>query len=377
MKQEVAWTDKRDLASAVRDLSSQITDKSSKVNLVLFFAGSCYDFKALSKAIKDMFPASEVAGCTTSGEIGEKGFTKNSIILTTMSDSQVRVKGVLVHDGDKYPITEKDNIVSAMRACGISPGGVHRDSFAITLVNGLHNLEEVLMSMLYSIIGDEHFQIIGGTAGDDLKFADTFVSLNGETINNGGVFVFVKTSKKFAIVKENIFEPSGRRLIITKTDSTGHKLIEFNGRPAGAEYAKVAGGTERDFGNTSLMNPCGRLFGDNIYIASIASANPDRSFNMYCRVMPNTKIDVMKLGPVKDIMKETVETLQNEVPKAGYVLFINCILRTLMFEKTDDGSFLAKLYKEKYGKFAGFSSYGEQINRISSNQTLVVLAMES
>lgn len=377
MKQEIAWTNKTDVATAVNDLASQIRNKSADVNLVMFFAGSCYDFTELSKGIKELFPASEVVGCSTSGELGPNGFTKNSITLTTMSDSGVRVKGVLIPDATKYPIALKDNILAAMKSCGITPGGRHSDSFAITFANGLCNIEEVLASLLFSVVEDDDFRVIGGSAGDDLKFVDTFVSLNGEVVDNGGAYIFVKTNKKFTILKENIFRPTGRKLTVTKADTDKRLLIELDGSPAVSEYSKKIGANaSTDLGAASLMNPLGRLFGNDIYIASFAGVNPDKTFSMYCRLTPNTKVDVMEVGDVKAIMNETANRLVADVPRPGFIFVVNCILRTLKFESTDEGRYLANLYQTRFGKFAGYSSYGEQIDRISSNQTLVVLAME-
>lgn len=376
MKQEVAWSNRSDAKSALSDLASQINDKSARVNLVMFFAASCFDFAELSTGIKEMFPSSVVVGCTTSGEVGEKGFTKNSVLLTTMSDPGVRVRGILIPDADRYPIAMQDEIVATMQSCGIAQGGTHPDSFAITFVDGLVNVEEIMASLLYATVQDDDFQVIGGTAGDDLKFKVTYVSLNGEVTANGGVFVFVKTSKKFTIVKENIFKPTGRKLHVTGTDESGRGLLELDGEPAASKYAETVGVPESKIGDVSLLNPLGRLFGNDIYIASIASSNPDKTFTMYCRVMPGTKIDVMEVGDVKALMDETVDRILEDIPRPGFVFLVNCILRTLKFENCDEGRYLTGLYKKKFDKFAGYSSYGEQINRISSNQTLVVLAME-
>lgn len=124
------------------------------------------------------------------------------------------------------------------------------------------------------------------------------------------------------------------------------------------------------------MNPLGRMFGDNIFISSIAGVNPDHSFNMYCRCMPNTKVDIMEIGDVKAIMDMTCDAIEANIPNPGFVFFINCILRTLAFETNDQGRYLVDLYQRRFRKVAGFSSYGEQIGKVNSNQTLVVLAME-
>lgn len=378
MKQEIAWTGSSNLEVAVTELFNQLHEKPSQVNLVMFFASVIYDFKELSEKIKEHFPASEVVGCSTSGEISENGFTKRGIVLTTMSCNQTKVKGVLVRAGAKFPMIEKENILSAMEECSILTGKEisHKDSFAITFINGLCNAEECILSLLYAVVGDPRFQVLGGSAGDDLKFQTTYVSLNGETITDGGVIVFVKTSKKFTIQKENIFKPSGRKVVLTGVDTASRKLVSINHRPAASEYASVVGISEARIGDASLMNPLGRMFGDNIFISSIAGVNPDHTLNMYCRVMPNTKVDIMQIGDVKSIMDATCDTIQSLIPKTGFVFLVNCILRTLAFENNDQGAYLVNLYQQRFNKVAGFSSYGEQIGKVNSNQTLVVLAME-
>lgn len=95
MRQEIAWSNARSENDAVKELMSKI-NVASKPILVMFFASVQYDFELLSKLIKEKFPTSEVVGVSTAGEICDKGFVKNSVLLTTMIDDRTTVKGVLV-----------------------------------------------------------------------------------------------------------------------------------------------------------------------------------------------------------------------------------------------------------------------------------------
>lgn len=377
MKQEIAWTNEVDEQAAVQKLVSQLTLAGRKYNLVMFFASVSYDFAELSKLLKEQFPESEVVGCSTSGEISTHGFTKHSIVLTTMECADTRVKGVLIKGAAKFPMIHKKDILDAMKACNIFPGAKrHDDSFAITFVNGLCNAEERLLSLLYSVVDDSGFQVLGGSAGDDLEFNTTYTSLNGQVVTDGGVVVFVKTTKRFVIEKENIFRRSGKKVKLTKVDTENRKLIEINDVPAATEYSRIVGIPESKIGEASLMHPIGRILGDNTFISSIASVNPDKSFAMYCRVMPNTVVDIMELGDVKKIIDDTCIKTKEAIPQPGFVFFINCILRTLQFDSDKNGDYLVSTYNKHFGKVCGFSSYGEQIHKVNSNQTLVVLAME-
>ena len=269
MRQEIAWSNARDEKDAVNELMGKIKD--SRPILVMFFASVQYDFKLLSKLIKEKFPNSEVVGVSTAGEICDKGFMKNSILLTTMIDDRTTVKGVLIPEGQRFPYIYKEDILSAMRTCGITPGGNHSDSFAISFINGLCNAEECLLSLIHAVVNDDEFKVIGGSAGDDLQFKTTYVSLNGQIVTDGGVFVFVKTKRAFVIEKENIFKPSGRTVKITDVSTRKRIVRTINGKTAASEYARLLNISESEIGNASLMHPIGRIFGENIFISSIAS----------------------------------------------------------------------------------------------------------
>ena len=378
MVQKVAFTSEQNLDQAVEDLVRQMRSANENYNLILFFPSVSYDFELLSKKLANAFPNSEVVGCSTSGEISAHGFTKQSIVMTGLSCNKTSVKGVIVEDADKFPMVYKKHIEEAMRKCGISQNSEtsHKDAFAITFINGLCNAEEALLAVLYAVIGNLNFKVLGGSAGDDLKFDRTFVSLNGKVTSRGGVVVFVKSEKKFTIVKENIFKPSGVTLKLTNVDTKQRKIFEINGQSAASSYAKAVGTTVDKVMDVSLLHPIGRAFGEQIFISSIAGVNADQSFNMYCRVLGNTSVELMEQGDVKAIMNQTVSKIKSEIPNAGFVFFINCILRTLQFDTSDYGKYMTDLYRDNFKNFCGFSSYGEQINRVNSNQTLVVLAME-
>lgn len=100
------------------------------------------------------FCNAEVIGTTTSGEISNSGFTKNSIVLTALSCSRTRFSGIALDGVDKFPIVHKQELEDAARKIGIKCADPmsHKDAFAITFVNGLCNAEEALLSFFYSVI---------------------------------------------------------------------------------------------------------------------------------------------------------------------------------------------------------------------------------
>lgn len=378
MKQEVAFTQKSgDLSLVVEDLCSQLKSPLTQYNAVIFFASSNYDFAALSKVLKEKFMNSEVIGTSTSGEISAHGFTKNSIVLTAFTCPHTRVSGVLIDGVDKFPIIHKGKILDAMHKIGIRENDPesHKTAFAINFVNGLCNAEEAFLSLFYAVVQNEDFVVAGGSAGDDLKFQQTYVSYNGETISDGAAVLFVKTSLKFDIRKENIYRPSGKQLKITKVDTATRRIFQINGAPAATEYAEAIGRTEANVADGILDHPFGRVFGDKVFISSLASFNPDKSINMYCRVLQNSVVDLLEPADFHSITANTCKEIKETIRNPQFVMFINCILRTITFDNKKFFSTFTELYKTNFPVFCGFSSYGEQFGPVNSNQTLVTIVI--
>lgn len=378
MKQEIAWTNRPGVEAAVNDLMRQINKGSRDCRMVLFCASVSYDFYELSARLKNEFPDSEVIGCSTSGEISKNGFTKNSIVLTTMCDPGTNVKAIAIRSCNRYPMIYRKDIIAAMNSCGIKENdpNSHKNAFAMTFVNGLCNAEESLLALLYAVVGNEDFRVIGGSAGDDLRFDTTYTSYNGQVVTDGGIVVFIKTNKKFLIETENIFVPSGRKVTLTSADTLERRIDRIDGSPAAMTYSRALGIPESSIGEASLLHPLGRSFGNDIFITSIASVNPDKSFQMYSRVIPNTMVDIMELADVETIMEDTCRKIQSQIARPGFLFLVNCILRTLQFESTGMCKYMTDTYAAHFADFCGFSSYGEQTNKVNANQTLIVLAME-
>lgn len=373
MKQEVIFSKQADTQSAVQELLSKLKNPPEKYNAVLFFASSDYDFSLLSDLLHKKFSGAEVIGTTTSGEISREGFTSRTIVLSALSCDKTKFSGVIFDGVDKFPIIHKKELEDAAGRIGIRCADPmsHKNAFAITFVNGLCNAEEALLSFFYAVIKNDDFIIAGGSAGDDLKFKKTFVSCNGKIVSDGAAILFVKTPLPFFIQKENIFKPTGKRTKITQADTYIRKIISLDGMNPRKRYAELLGIPEAKAESAALTNPFGRVFGGHTFISSIAGFNKDGTINMYSRVLPNSKVELMELVPIKEKIEESLDSALKEIPHPGCVLLINCILRTIIFQQQEICDQICRLYGSHGLDFAGFSSYGEQIGRINSNQTLV------
>ncbi|WP_296013018.1 FIST N-terminal domain-containing protein [uncultured Treponema sp.] len=373
MKQEIVFSGQADAESAVQELVRKLKNPPERYNAVLFFASSDYDFEILSTLLHEKFSGAQVVGTTTSGEISRQGFTSRSIVLTALSCDRTKFSGVVFDGVDKFPIVHKKELEDAAAKIGIrcADSTSHRNAFAITFVNGLCNAEEALLSFFYAVIKNDDFMIAGGSAGDYLKFKRTFVSCNGKVVSDGAAILFVKTPLPFFIQKENIFKPSGKRTKITQADTYIRKIISLDGINPRRRYAELLGIPESKADSAALTNPFGRVFGGHTFISSIAGFNPDGTINMYSRVLANSTVELMELVPIREKIEESLNSALKEIPHPGCIILVNCILRTIIFQQQGICDQICRLYDSHGLDFAGFSSYGEQIGRINSNQTLV------
>lgn len=379
MVQEIAFSSQTDTDAALQDIFRQFRNSPDSYTAVIFFASVCYDFAELSRKIYGHFPRCQVLGTSTSGEISTNGFSKHSLVVTAITDASTRVSGVLIDNTDQFPIIHRGKIEEAARRVGIAlhRNGANRDCFALTFINGLCNAEEATLALLNAVIGDSEFVIAGGSAGDDLQFKQTYVSCNGETVSHGAAVLFFKTQKKFILKRENIFAPSGRRLQISDVDIETRTVRAINGMSPRKMYAQALGIPESDAANAALAHPVGRAYGDDVFISSIANFNPDGSMGMYCRVLPNSEVELMNPLDAVQIAEDTGNEIRREIAQPGCVILINCILRSIGFEQQHLTEKIAGAWRRHFPAFCGFSSYGEQKDRLNFNQTLLALAIES
>ena len=377
MEQEVVSTRTKNIDSAVNELCGKLHKNLDSYNAVIFLAAIDYDFPLLSKKIKEKFPNAEVLGTSTAGEFSDAGFTEGSIILTTMHDLSTKVKGVFIDHASKYPIAYKDDIEAALKACGINIAdpNSHRDAFAIEFTNAIYNAEETILSNFYAIIKNDRFPLAGATAGYTGNTPKSFVSYNGKSTQDGAVMLFVKTRCKFDIRQEDIFNPTGKQIYVTKADTMRRELHTLNGRPATTVYAEQLGVSESQAAQQTFENPFGRFVNGSIHIAALASLTSDKKITSFARITPNSTLEMMHIGDALQKADQTCEGIRSAIPHPKFTLLMTCITRTLYFDRSGMKPAIIGKYKNTFPTFCGFSCYGEQIGRIHCNQTLVSLVI--
>ena len=303
--------------------------------------------------------SSNVILCSTSGEYSGKGY-KNGIISGFEYDLSI---GEIVEIPDP-PIKSIKQLKEAYKKVQNN-----KNAFALLLCDGLSGTEESIVTTFY--FADDNFKIIGGSAGDNLKFKETIIFIGSKKVHSAAIFFNMKS--RTTLIKENIYESTGTRLLVTEADPISRTVKTFNKIPAATAYAKALNIEERDLPNYFMNNPLGKQYENEIYIASPMKVNPDKSITFYCQIMTNTFIYVLKpLDPIEQI-KKTIKKIEF---KPSFVLAINCILRSLKFQQEGIWKSIDNELITLCPNVTGFVSYGEQFYKKHVNQTMVLLAIE-
>jgi hypothetical protein len=245
----------------------------------------------------------------------------------------------------------------------------NKNGYMLLLCDGLSGIEESIMTTFYFM--DPDFKIIGGSAGDNLKFQETFIYIGSKRVKN--VALFVNERKRTQIIKENIYTKTDKTLLVTKADVLNRTVYTFNNRPASTEYAQMIGISEGDLPSYFMNNPLGKAYKDDIFIASPMKVNPDKSITFYCELMENTFVYLLKPENPITVLKQTLKSVSYS---PSFVFSINCILRSLKFIQEGIWKDFDREMLSFCKNTAGFISYGEQYYKNHSNQTMVMLIVE-
>lgn len=357
-----------DSIAAANEVSKAISQKDAK--LVNFYVSSNHDITAVAQALKDNFPGAEVIGCTTAGEISDQGFTKNSLVAMSIGGDKIsRIATGVLSNLSSTADKSGDILNQVSSSLGLSPKELDASKYVgIILIDGLCGKEESVMNAL----GDEAPQllIVGASAGDDLKFASTTVSLNGEICSDAAVLAILEMKVPFEVVKTTCYKPTEIALEITKADKENRIVYEFNGRNAVEVYKEAVGSDTLD-GGIFMKNPVGIVVEDEAFIRSPQQVlEGETGIKFYCQIEEGS---IVNLCRATDMVKDNLVMVSSVKDALGSVsggLIFNCILRYLQIEAEGIGTDMIKTFQGM--PIVGFNTYGEElITHI--NQTVTAL----
>ena len=224
-------------------------EKLKKVNpnLILVF-GSVDFFSAKEKGqfLKEQFPKATIIGCSTAGEISDKGVADNSLVVTAMQFDKLDSKSAYhpIKNGEDSAQCGKD-LAAKLKAPNLKT--------VFVLGRGLDINGTALVDGMRSVFGDK-VVITGGLAGDGGAFKKTYTYLNGASYDDHVVAVgFYGEGVKVGYGSVGGWKPFGDTYTVTK--SQNNVMWEIDGKRALDLYKKYLGEEAKNLPGSGLRFP--------------------------------------------------------------------------------------------------------------------------
>ena len=352
---------------ASQELYQQLNQEN--ISFVLFYCSSTYELDSLAKNMNSTFEGIDIVGCTTAGEVTNKGYEQHSIVAIGFSCYYFAISAALVESMEKFSTMNAQSTINELveQCQSKNLTTIKNNSFLLTLLDGLSSDEEqFLVTLNAAARGTPHF---GGSAGDDIILGKTHVYYQGKFYQNAAIVIMVNTVLSFEVFNCNHIKQPTERLVVTAADADSRTVYELNAEPAALEYAKLLNMNIKDLSpKVFSLNPLAVKVGGQDYIRSLQKVNEeDLSLTFYCAVDIGIVLSAVDMGDIYEPVTQKLNEIEQRRGKSELVLVCDCFLRRLEIEQKGlerQGQTLNAQYN-----IVGFNTYGEHINGIHLNQT--------
>lgn len=358
---------------AAEDIARQFA--SADLAMVVVFVSPFYDPSAFIQEFSHRMPDTPVFGCTTAGELSLQGWEEDSVVALGFSADDFIISACVLPDLSSFRVDQGRSLCGELhreftRRTEHCDAG--RDSFGLLFIDGMCQREEAVMSAIYNSLED--IPVVGGSAGDGLRFERSWVFYDGKAYTDAAALILIKTDLPFRLFKCDHFEPTSHKMVVTEADIERRVIKEINAEPAALEYSRAVG-----LGDTKLdafsfaAHPVLVRVGGAYYARSIQRMDPDGSLRFFCAIDEGMVLTVARgLDPVEST-RDLLDQIKCEIGGVSIFLGFECVLRRLDVEQHQLSREMSDLYRRN--KVIGFHTYGEQFRSMHVNQTLTGVAI--
>jgi len=340
---------------------------------LFFFSQSLMSAETLSQALKRHTPDLPHAGCSTAGEITPRGLEDGHVLAMLFPRRSFTAVSSMLSDLNSIGMDEiVDEVANLRRALhmrvGAPPSG---NAFALCLIDGLSYAEEAVTSALHWSL--DEIPLIGGSAGDNLKFETTTLISNGHVDSDCAVIILIATDVPFHVFKTENFVPTGNKLVVTASNPERRIVHEFNAANAAREFAAAVGIANPAMTPlTFASHPVVVKVGGEYYCRSIQKMNDDGSLSFYCAIDDGVVLSIAKPTGMVETTRSALEAVSEHLGGIDLVLGFDCVLRRLDAQNRQVFRDISELYRAN--RVIGFGTYGEQYRSMHLNQTFTGIA---
>jgi len=339
----------------------------------LFFSQGLIDETALSDALGAHAPALHYAGCSTAGEITPQGLEDGHVLAMLLPSDSFTAVSAMVDDLSSSGMDRVTGEVEALRRSLRARMGRERpkSTFALCFIDGLSYAEEAVTSAIHWGLDD--IPLIGGSAGDDLKFETTRLISNGKVTSDSAIIVLVASEIPFHVFKTDNFVPTDEKLVVTASDPDHRIVREFNATNAAEEYAAAVGIMPQTLTPLSFAShPVVVKVGGEYYCRSIQRMHPDGSLSFFCAIDDGVVLSIAQPKGMVESTQAALRDVEGRLGSIDMILGFDCVLRRLDARNRQVFRDISELYR--VNNVVGFGTYGEQYRSMHLNQTFTGIA---
>nr|WP_249798342.1 FIST N-terminal domain-containing protein [Bradyrhizobium zhengyangense] len=343
--------------------------------LILVFLSPHYDPHHFIAEISRQFDTTPVCGCTTAGELAPDGWDENSVVALAFSRADFTAVVRPILNLDSFRVEDGRRIGGELchELLRVSPQVDRGNSFGLVLIDGLCRREEAVMSAIYASLDD--IPIVGGSAGDGLRFEKTWVFFEGHAYTNAALLILLNTSLPFKVFKCDNFEPMPQKMVVTEADIESRTVKELNAEPAAEEYSRMVGIMEDakldPFSFAS--HPVLVRVGGSYFARSIQRVEPDGSLHFFCAIDEGMVLTAATSRSLVGSTQDLFAQMQDQIGEVSLYIGFECLLRRLDAEQHQLARDMSELYRQN--RVVGFHTYGEQFGSMHVNQTFTGVAI--
>ena len=369
---QTSWSEAEEAEAAVLGATRAL--KKREIGQVLAFFSAAYDVEALNEALALALPGIPVAGCSNAGGICPAGTLEHGLVLIAFPREGFRIASTCLPGISNLDVERAEASIRALRRRLDTPDHdpLRSQRFAISLIDGLANVEETVVSTVAWAL--DGIPLVGGSAGDDLSFRRTTLLHDGAVVRNGAIILLIETDFPTQLFKSDNFDPTSKRFVVTRSDAETRTVHEFNAEPAAIEYALSVGLDPRELTPMSFAaHPLVVKIGGEYFCRSIRRLNEDGSLSFFCAIDEGV---VLTLAEPRDLVQATraeLARVERGFEALDLVIGFDCVLRRIEAESRQVRHQIADLYR-RYN-VVGFETYGEQYRAMHLNQTFTGIAI--
>lgn len=330
------------------------------------FVASQHKLTRALSAAEAAAPGAAIIGCTTAGELTERGVLRNGVAVLLLATEGVVARGYATGakaDPDRAANQLCDSYADAQRLA-TSRGAPA--STTVVLVDGLSGAGDRLVSGVLKATRAFQ-QIVGGAAGDDGAFVATHVGAGSRATSDGAAALHFFGSRRWGVGVDHGLRPGPTRHRVTRAE--GNVVHEIDHRPAFDLYRAHAKARGVDLSAASagpylIANELGVFFLDELRAAR-APLSVDKAGALTCAAEVPEDATIAILDGDPDHMVAAARRAAQEAhaalagTPAAAVLVFDCVCRQTIL-----GDAVSRELEAIRGVFprtpiAGFFTYGE------------------